>query len=960
MSSQVTSGRGTRRFAPIAGAVVSIALLAALVELTVETVFHRSPLAFAAVVTVTVYALFTVFAWRRADGIAHALAGLAALGAVLACDDAHFGTLAADGGVSLLGVDANTLAAALLLVLSLVAVAFLASWTVPAGWKIAVACIFAYACTPIGFAMLQKTGLSSALATNAPLAPGPFWLRGAYLAPLVLLPLSAMVALALAMMSIARKRFSIAQRALAAAVAFALATQVSGLEAAHAGLPALALGAAPAVVGVDPAQKSSQLANVPESLAASVANVAARIGDDPAALLARVSNGVAYEIYPGVFRGAAATLTDGAGNDFDKALLLHDLMHAANASAVLRFASCTLDSQQAEALVGEAERSYHVPVLAAQRPRANAPTFQNQKLAEAYRNAPAIWRSISTQAHEERAALQSEIASTGGAFAPSPASARALDGIVARHVWLQVQRDGTWIDLDPTRPDAKPGVTLCSAQSTFESIADDDYDTISAVARVERRKNGALDEQPAVRGTWRTADLGDGSLTFAFAEPTGLLPAPKIPRSDGMLDFTPVFVAGSTITAGAPIVVPAPPKQTSAGALGVSGALSDVNSTLAGSSTPTPAPSAAASNEEVTRVAIAFTVAAPGIPSESSDAAVFDRVGFADRAAGHAAAAPLAPLADANMQYSRFSEVWNIAVAEGTGMVGVGDHASAGGKKTGSLGLIAVMGTIQRSYGTLRRAIFADLTGGGAPAIDNALPGVNVMAATWAPSGANAKPAPTLAMNVVADHARPRGPDTNAALSWAVSSLMAERTVVSSDRMMEAVESHADPAAIGVVDVFSVFAAAQKSKVASALVRSDSDIAAALPADVKARLASSLEGGQVALAPTQIVAFDGSEHYGWWNLRPDGSVVDEMASGGHQTIPEEAGFLTRIACAFPRFAAVGRRVAAVAVVTMAIQGVGEGGEAAEESVAEAQYEVLEEEEAAEIEEATEAAAEAAC
>jgi hypothetical protein len=60
----------------------------------------------------------------------------------------------------------------------------------------------------------------------------------------------------------------------------------------------------------------------PQGPAEPVAAVAQSIGKDPAALLVRVS-GVRYEIYPGVFRGAAATLADGAGNDYDRAVLLH-------------------------------------------------------------------------------------------------------------------------------------------------------------------------------------------------------------------------------------------------------------------------------------------------------------------------------------------------------------------------------------------------------------------------------------------------------------------------------------------------------------------------------------------------------------------------------------------------------------------------------------------------------------
>jgi hypothetical protein len=46
--------------------------------------------------------------------------------------------------------------------------------------------------------------------------------------------------------------------------------------------------------------------------------VAASVGPSTDALLTQVSDSIAYEMYPGVFRGAAATLAEAAGNDLDQ------------------------------------------------------------------------------------------------------------------------------------------------------------------------------------------------------------------------------------------------------------------------------------------------------------------------------------------------------------------------------------------------------------------------------------------------------------------------------------------------------------------------------------------------------------------------------------------------------------------------------------------------------------------
>ena len=114
----------------------------------------------------------------------------------------------------------------------------------------------------------------------------------------------------------------------------------NGAPSPSAGAPASS-PAAGAPEGVTPAAADGAPPEVSPNpgpdLTGPVAAVARQIGTDPAAILARVSR-VRYEVYPGVFRGAGATISDNAGNDYDRAVLLHDLLVASNPGIAVRYA----------------------------------------------------------------------------------------------------------------------------------------------------------------------------------------------------------------------------------------------------------------------------------------------------------------------------------------------------------------------------------------------------------------------------------------------------------------------------------------------------------------------------------------------------------------------------------------------------------------------------------------------
>jgi hypothetical protein len=683
----------------------------------------------------------------------------------------------------------------------------------------------------------------------------------------------------------------------------------------------IAGGALVATGGAQP-MSSRQTPGSSDDIDPVIRAVAASVGPSTDALLARVSDGVVYEMYPGVFRGAAATLADGAGNDLDKALLLAALIRASNARASVRFASCTLPPERRDALVAAAKAAYRRPRVLAEfagRVASRAATPQGRAFFE---QMGAVWTGLGIQNRDESAQLAAAL-QAAHAPAPSP-SAGDLRAIVSHHTWVQEQTAaGAWQDLDPTLPHAKPGASLCAADATTAALPAAAYDTVTARVRVERRASGSLDDQTALEHTWRTADLARSSLTFAFAEPADVSVAGS-PEPAGFDRFTPVFLVDATTIAGTPVLVP--DLDTAAKAASSLGA--GIASVFGQPAAPAAPAKTSPDASELAAMWLQVVVTAPGVAPETIESAIVDRVGYADRVAGRAATAPLAKLDDAKGMYPAFGTVWNVAASLGTATVGAGDGGPAHPVTRDAAGVVRSLASAHRTYDALRLALFAEASGAGAPPIIRVRPGVSLVGIVWrSGDGASAAPVASLVMDLASDHALPDGAAPEAAIRWGTSSLLAEREVTNARPMMSAVAKGGPVTDAPMRDVFSVFAAARASG-APVLVRTDRDVPASVSPDATARLAQSLAGGAVALAPAGPVG--ANREYGWWIVGPDGGVRDEMQNGRHQ---EEEGYLARVWRAVrqsPRIRQIGCAVFAAGFsASVAGAAVAEGGEAAE-------------------------------
>ncbi len=245
-----------------------------------------------------------------------------------------------------------------------------------------------------------------------------------------------------------------------------------------------------------------------------VGAVATRVGPDHVKLFEWVRDNTTLVPYRGVLRGAAGVLMDRQGNSLDRALLLADLLRAAGTSA--RLAHGTLSREQALPLT----RSGASPSISRPRPPveesaaiatyAAARRLDEARLRAALEQVTIASRSL-VQGVEQRIARQTtEVVGTFKAPQALPAQVAAADLEAMRdHWWVQVQRDGQWVDLDPTAVDAAPGRSIIS---TADVMAPADvpqalYHDIVIRVIVERWRGGHLEESTALEHTLRPLDL---------------------------------------------------------------------------------------------------------------------------------------------------------------------------------------------------------------------------------------------------------------------------------------------------------------------------------------------------------------------------------------------------------------------------------------------------------------------
>jgi len=208
-----------------------------------------------------------------------------------------------------------------------------------------------------------------------------------------------------------------------------------------------------------------------------------------------VRDAIGYEVYPGVLRGAAGTYAARAGNAADRALLLAALLERKHVP--VRFAFGTLAAADRERLL---QRVFDAPVLPAQEAGGVGATpdgrsFRERIAARATRDYGVVRRAL------------------GDRLPPVTSPARAdLLAEMEPHVWVQAQVDGSWIDLDPSFADGKPGVTAAAADRTAARLPAELFQRVTIRVLLEQLREGKLTQVPMLELTRNAVDVVDRQL----------------------------------------------------------------------------------------------------------------------------------------------------------------------------------------------------------------------------------------------------------------------------------------------------------------------------------------------------------------------------------------------------------------------------------------------------------------
>jgi hypothetical protein len=344
---------------------------------------------------------------------------------------------------------------------------------------------------------------------------------------------------------------------------------------------------------------------------------------DPQACAAFIRRSARFEPYRGILRGPQGTLDAGGGNSADLALLLRQIIHEGDPSLQLRFAVGEISEQQAAALVDAA--------IAAPPAR---PTIAASKDAAARINRVEVTGNGATDANQDLwkalADAQADLSQISAVWKPQPNSAARTQAIAdaRQHVWVQVQKDGKWLTLDPIN--CAP-ISAEAAQTMDDLPADWNHRAQIAVS-VERLESGKLIRESLIEQEWKLAELAGQSLDVMvlptqlhleamFDQKSGAGLAEQARRFER---FGVVFAVGD-----------APPRAGRTFDLkGRTGAPESSAPLSVGTVDPfkrvgrgTPTPPAS----ELTAVWLTITLNSPGQPARIIERALLDRIGPAAR-----------------------------------------------------------------------------------------------------------------------------------------------------------------------------------------------------------------------------------------------------------------------------------------------------------------------------------------
>lgn len=593
---------------------------------------------------------------------------------------------------------------------------------------------------------------------------------------------------------------------------------------------------------------------------------AAALGHDPVRIFEFVRDSVAFEAYTGVLRGPRGTILAMAGNSADRALLLAALLQKSGHQ--IRFAQGTLGQADARELVSSiwADRS--------------GPPSTN--IAAAPSDAKAMADNIEAIAKRDYGLIREQLKRARN-IRHQATDFNALITESLSHYWVQWNKDGAWVDLDPSFADSTPGRAYAKADETFEMLPDAVFHRVSITGWVEEypyMAEGNVESKPSTRETLRysarAADLAGAHILFTHQPEHWQVLAESLTSALAAVmedtgSIKPVLLIGEEAKTGA--LFRRRVKTTGLGGLG---------NLLSGAGTREAVPIATAEWLE-------FEFAGPDGTSETVTREIFDLVGKARRESGQGLTTEEVRL-----------RVGDPNTVDVTTIV----HS-----------LFFTSGAIDADHiATVEQS--PDLPPGESPDIAQSLHWINTIFAA-ASDSLIGRLAPRGQGVIRFYPATPRlfitelspGSPVRISLDLRRDTLRSVGTAASADvlfgaqilhgvvdgtleRMLieylTAPDRQASPQSISVMSASGLFERAVEQRIQLVMLPAEEDrLDSAIPTDARSRLREQITQGFLTVAPRQPVVVDGRPRLAWWRIdAASGETVAVSDEGLHQVTTE--------------------------------------------------------------------------
>jgi hypothetical protein len=566
----------------IAWAALAIVLYLAIADAAVETFLRDSPLRWwisgAAVLYLAICAAVWRLMpklWRRLNWASQAALSLLVLLALMSATAWMPGGL--EQGLNLLGQPTSIVLAVLSAVVVALSGVFLARLHfIPLAGKIVVGLLACYGVFAFVFAIGANTPYSSLFHGESQWTRLPFWLQGATVGGLFLVPLALLLEIVTGLRQVTRDKISdFAFRVVALGMSLVITVAAIRVPADYdSGAvetpPWLSEShEEPLQQGEAGYQQASEKLNrlyagldvlnskIDRSLF-EIDALADRLGSDPAAMFHFVRDEIRYEPYTGVLRGALGTLLCRVGNSLDRSLLLAALLEKAGFRT--QIASGQLNTQRAQLLVSRlfepvkpvSSAISSLAELAPDLSRAvgtdQAKLLESAGAAQEYGNKQE--KELANYVNGETGLLSNLLGDAGvdaGVITPND----QLLAEASEHYWVQYQNpDGQWVDLDSAFTDAEPGKTAAAAANTFvpDSLPEELYHHLQItltlrVAPVTDGKDGTASDTVLLDQELRVAEQQGKNVMLANA------PVPASDLTNPAVDLANLFTSAKAYQA---------------------------------------------------------------------------------------------------------------------------------------------------------------------------------------------------------------------------------------------------------------------------------------------------------------------------------------------------------------------------------------------------------------------------